>query len=75
MKRPCVGSVDKSDPKEIIWKTVPHRLLFAHERTLTWGPGGVAFVHPESDTKERTYMCLYEITYVNLSKFLLSYCI
>lgn len=64
MMRPCVGSMDKSKPKEIIWKTFPHRLFFARERTATWGPGGVAFLHPGSNMQEKTYMCLYKITYV-----------
>ncbi|GFP87444.1 histone deacetylase 5 [Phtheirospermum japonicum] len=60
MKRPCVGSMDKSKPKEIIWKTFPHRLFFARDRTDTWGPGGVAFLHPKSNVEEKTYMCLLE---------------
>ncbi|KAL0315693.1 UNVERIFIED_CONTAM: Histone deacetylase 5 [Sesamum radiatum] len=46
MQKPCVGSVDKTKPKEIIWKTFPHRLFFARV-TSTWGPGGVAFLHPK----------------------------
>lgn len=64
MQKPCIGSLDKSKPKEIIWKTFPHRLFFARERTTTWGPGGVAFLHPESNSEEKAYMCLYRITYV-----------
>ncbi|EPS65120.1 hypothetical protein M569_09656, partial [Genlisea aurea] len=62
MRRPCVGSRDKTMPKEIIWKTFPHRLFFAREYTATWGPGGVAFLHPRSNAAEKTYMCLYKIT-------------
>ncbi|KAG8379252.1 hypothetical protein BUALT_Bualt07G0069300 [Buddleja alternifolia] len=71
MKRPCVGSMDKSKPKEIKWKTFPHRLFFGRERTATWGPGGVAFLHPKSDVKERTYMCLYKITLEQFNDVLL----
>lgn len=67
MQKPCIGSLDKRKPKEIIWKTFPHRLFFARERTATWGPGGVAFLHPESNSEEKAYMCLYRITYVILS--------
>ncbi|KAK6123209.1 hypothetical protein DH2020_043066 [Rehmannia glutinosa] len=39
MKRPCVGSMDKSKPKEIIWKTFPHRLFFARDRAAHVGSG------------------------------------
>lgn len=59
-----MGAMDKSKPKEIIWKTFPHRLFFGRDRTATWGPGGVAFLHPSSNVQEKTYMCLYKITYV-----------
>ncbi|OVA00799.1 Histone deacetylase superfamily [Macleaya cordata] len=62
MQSPCSGSVDRSPPKEIMWKTVPHRLFFGRSRTRTWGAGGVAFLHPESDSRDRAYMCLYKIT-------------
>ncbi|KAK6123188.1 hypothetical protein DH2020_043090 [Rehmannia glutinosa] len=71
MKRPCVGSMDKSKPKEIIWKTFPHRLFFARDRTATWGPGGVAFLHPISNVEEKTYMCLYKITLEQFNDVLL----
>lgn len=63
MKKPCSGSMDKSPPKETLWKTVPHRLFFGRAYTGTWGPGGVAFLNPESNTQEKSYMCLYRITY------------
>ncbi|XP_010522651.1 PREDICTED: histone deacetylase 5-like [Tarenaya hassleriana] len=62
MKRACVGSMDKNLPKEILWETFPHRLFFGHESTVTWGEGGVAFVHPESNPEEKSHMCLYRIT-------------
>lgn len=71
MIRSCVGSMDKSKPKEIIWKTFPHRLFFARDRTATWGPGGVAFIHPSSNVDEKTYMCLYKITLEQFNDVLL----
>ena len=63
MKKPCRGAEDKTDPKEIAWKSFPHRLFFGRERSGTWGDGGVAFVDPVVDTREKTRMCLYKITY------------
>ncbi|XP_038878340.1 histone deacetylase 5 [Benincasa hispida] len=62
MNRPCTGSMDKTAPKEIMWKTFPHRLFFGREYTNTWGQGGVAFLHPESNSEEKSYLCLYRIT-------------
>ncbi|KAM1433764.1 hypothetical protein ACFXTH_015649 [Malus domestica] len=62
MKRPYLGCADKTPPKEIMWKTFPHRLFFGRESTLTWGPGGAAFLNPESNIQDKTYMCLYRIT-------------
>ncbi|KZV34693.1 histone deacetylase 5 [Dorcoceras hygrometricum] len=62
MRRPCVGAVNKSPWKEIMWKTFPHRLFFARDYNATWGAGGVAFLHPESNFQEKTYMCLYKIS-------------
>lgn len=63
MKKPCTGSMDKNLPKEILWKIFPHRLYFGRDSTRTWGPGGAAFLHPDSSVGEKTYMCLYKITY------------
>ncbi|KAB2609451.1 histone deacetylase 5-like [Pyrus ussuriensis x Pyrus communis] len=62
MKTPFLGCADKTPPKEIVWKTFPHRLFFGHESTATWGPGGVAFLNPESNILDKAYMCLYRIT-------------
>ncbi|KAJ6738588.1 HISTONE DEACETYLASE [Salix koriyanagi] len=62
MKKPCTGSMDKNLPKEILWKIFPHRLYFGRDSTRTWGPGGAAFLHPDSSVGEKTYMCLYKIT-------------
>ncbi|KAJ8553717.1 hypothetical protein K7X08_024395 [Anisodus acutangulus] len=60
-----------SKPKEITWKTFPHRLFFARERTATWGPGGVAFLHPKSNSDEKSYVCLYRITLEQFNDVLL----
>ncbi|ESQ31827.1 hypothetical protein EUTSA_v10003787mg [Eutrema salsugineum] len=62
MKRACVGSMDKSPPKEIMWETFPHRLFFGRESTVTWGVGGVAFTNPLANLTDQTHMCLYRIT-------------
>ncbi|KAK9926116.1 hypothetical protein M0R45_023363 [Rubus argutus] len=62
LQKPCVGSVDKTSPKEIMWKTFPYRLFFGREFSLSWGPGGVAFLDPESNSQDKTYICLYRIT-------------
>ncbi|XP_044477204.1 histone deacetylase 5 [Mangifera indica] len=62
MKKACSGSMDRNPPKETLWKTFPHRLFFGRNSTCTWGPGGVAFLNPESNNQEKTYLCLYRIT-------------
>ncbi|KAJ9140542.1 hypothetical protein P3X46_031177 [Hevea brasiliensis] len=62
MKEPCSGSMDRNPPKDILWKIFSHRLFFGRESSRTWGPGGVAFLHPESSVGEKAYMCLYRIT-------------
>ncbi|RZC60981.1 hypothetical protein C5167_022754 [Papaver somniferum] len=62
MQAPCCGSMDKNPPKEIMWKIVPHRFFIGRSKTRTWGAGGVAFLHPESDDNSESYMCLYKIT-------------
>ncbi|KAL1215106.1 Histone deacetylase 5 [Cardamine amara subsp. amara] len=62
MKKACVGSMDKSPPKEIVWETFPHRLFFGRESTVTWGVGGVAFTNPLTNLNYLTHMCLYRIT-------------
>ncbi|KAJ0643566.1 putative histone deacetylase [Helianthus annuus] len=71
MKRPCRGAVDKTKPTEVMWKTVPHRLFFGRESTATWGPGGVAFLNPEINNQEKTFMCLYRITLEQFNDVLL----
>ncbi|KAI3761285.1 hypothetical protein L1987_51697 [Smallanthus sonchifolius] len=71
MKRPCQGGVDKTKPKEVMWKTVPHSLFFGRESTVTWGPGGVAFLDPETNNQEKTFMCLYRITLEQFNDVLL----
>ncbi|WZY84652.1 hypothetical protein YC2023_031036 [Brassica napus] len=62
MKKVCVGSMDKTPPKQIMWESFPHRLFFGRESSVTWGVGGVAFINPLSDLNDRTHMCLYRIT-------------
>ncbi|GAA0149502.1 histone modifying enzyme [Lithospermum erythrorhizon] len=62
MRIPYAGSADKSPPKDILWMTFPHRLFFGRDFSATWGPGGVAFLHPESNIQEKSYLCLYRIT-------------
>ncbi|KAL7161222.1 hypothetical protein ACSBR2_041803 [Camellia fascicularis] len=71
MKNPCSGSLDKRPPKEIIWKTVPHRLFFGRDHTKTWGPGGVAFLDPESNSQDKAYLCIYRITLEQFNDVLL----
>ncbi|XVF49969.1 hypothetical protein PTKIN_Ptkin04bG0058800 [Pterospermum kingtungense] len=71
MKRPCSGSVDRNPPKEILWKTCPHRLFFGRDFTQTWGPGGAAFLHPQSNSQDKAYMCLYRITLEQFNDVLL----
>ena len=56
--------MDRSPPKDVMCKKIPHRLFFAHENTQTWGPGGVAFIHPDSSAEEEAYICMYRVTYV-----------
>nr|XP_019709911.1 histone deacetylase 5 isoform X5 [Elaeis guineensis] len=71
MNEPCPGSQDKSSPKGVIWKTVPHQLFFARSLTRTWGKGGVAFLHPESNKNDKAYMCMYRITLEQFNDVLL----
>ncbi|KDP31342.1 hypothetical protein JCGZ_11718 [Jatropha curcas] len=71
MRKPCSGSMDRNPPKAVLWKSFPHRLFFGRESTLTWGPGGAAFLHPESSVGEKTYLCLYRITLEQFNDVLL----
>ncbi|KAK3406388.1 hypothetical protein EUGRSUZ_K02530 [Eucalyptus grandis] len=71
MQKPCSGSMDKSPPKDILWKTFPHQLFFGRESTRTWGLGGVAFLHPESKNEDIVHMCLYKITLEQFNDVLL----
>ncbi|KAG5247347.1 histone deacetylase [Salix suchowensis] len=54
-----------------LWKIFPHRLYFGRDSTRTWGPGGAAFLHPDSSVGEKTYMCLYKITLEQFNDVLL----
>ncbi|KAI3976691.1 hypothetical protein MKX01_008549 [Papaver californicum] len=71
MQAPCSGSMDKNPPKEIVWKIAPHRFFLGRSKTRTWGAGGVAFLHPESDDSSNSYMCLYKITLEQFNDVLL----
>ncbi|KAG2646674.1 hypothetical protein PVAP13_2KG526600 [Panicum virgatum] len=62
MSIPCCGSRDTSSPRGTMWKTVPHRLLFGRSSTPCWGTGGVAFLNPEMNYNEKSYVCMYKIT-------------
>ncbi|KAG7955049.1 hypothetical protein I3843_11G051400 [Carya illinoinensis] len=62
MQKPCSGSMDRTPPKEIVWKSYPYRLFFGRESSSSWGPGGVAFLDPESKSQDKAYLCLYRIT-------------
>ncbi|KAF8664173.1 hypothetical protein HU200_054921 [Digitaria exilis] len=62
MSIPCCGSRDTSAPRGTMWKIVPHRLLFGRSFTPCWGTGGVAFLNPEINSNEKSYVCMYKIT-------------
>ncbi|KAK8934000.1 Histone deacetylase 5 [Platanthera zijinensis] len=62
MSEPSLGARDKSSPKDVKWKSVPHRLFFARSHSNAWGDGGAAFLNPESSTNDKTYMRCYRIT-------------
>ncbi|KAF5730197.1 histone deacetylase 5 [Tripterygium wilfordii] len=71
MNGACPGSMDRNPPKETLWRILPHRLFFGHSSTRTWGPGGVAFLNPESKIQDKTYMCLHKITLEQFNDILL----
>ncbi|XP_057950645.1 histone deacetylase 5-like [Malania oleifera] len=71
MRKQYSGSMNKSPPKEILWKIVSHRLFFGHNHTPTWGPGGVAFLCPDSDQEDKAFVCLYRITLEQFNDVLL----
>ncbi|MQL98803.1 hypothetical protein Taro_031515 [Colocasia esculenta] len=71
MKNPCRGSNDKTSPKGILWKVIPHQLFFGRSSSQTWGKGGVAFIHPKRNDVAKTYMCFYRITFEQFNDVLL----
>ncbi|KAJ3697970.1 hypothetical protein LUZ61_001675 [Rhynchospora tenuis] len=71
MNIPCCGCCDTSTPKDIMWRTVPHRLFFGGTCDPCWGDGGVAYLHPERDEKERVHVCIYKITLEQFNDILL----
>ncbi|XP_047064907.1 histone deacetylase 5-like [Lolium rigidum] len=58
----CFGSHDTSPPRGTMWKNVPHRLFFGRSSTPCWGTGGVAFLNPEINYNDKSYICMYKIT-------------
>ncbi|KAH7528921.1 hypothetical protein FEM48_Zijuj05G0129000 [Ziziphus jujuba var. spinosa] len=71
LQRPLPGCMDKSPPKGTLWKILPYRLFFGRNFSRSWGPGGVAFINPEVNIHEKTYMCLYRITLEQFNDVLL----
>ncbi|KAI3783029.1 hypothetical protein L2E82_13091 [Cichorium intybus] len=51
--------------------TLERRISNLVESTVTWGPGGVAFVNPEANNQHKTFMCLYRITLEQFNDVLL----
>ncbi|KAH1201479.1 Histone deacetylase 5 [Glycine max] len=62
MKKDCSGSVNRTLPKAILWKTFPCHIFFGCDSSHSWGVGGVAFLNPEKNFQHNTYMCLYKIS-------------
>lgn len=62
MQKPCSGSVNKTLPYQILWKTFPCHIFFGRDSSHSWGPGGVAFLNPERNSQHKTYMCMYKIS-------------
>lgn len=62
MQKSCSGSMNKTLPDEVFWKTFPCHILFGRESSHSWGPGGVAFLNPEKNSQHKTYMCMYKIS-------------
>ncbi|KAK7265859.1 hypothetical protein RJT34_33483 [Clitoria ternatea] len=62
MQKNCLGSMDRTLPKEILWKTFPCPIFFGRDSSHSWGLGGVAFLNPEKNFQHKTYMCLYKIS-------------
>ncbi|KAG5039409.1 hypothetical protein JHK85_011885 [Glycine max] len=62
MQKGCSGSVNRTLPKEILWKTFPCHIFFGRDSSHSWGMGGIAFLNPEKSFQHNTYMCLYKIS-------------
>jgi histone deacetylase 6 len=62
MQKPCSGSVNKTLPYQILWKTFPCHIFFGRDSSHSWGPGGVAFLNPERNSQHKTYMCMHKIS-------------
>ncbi|KAK2357613.1 histone deacetylase [Trifolium repens] len=62
MQKPCSGSVNKTLPNQILWKSFPCHIFFGRDSSHSWGPGGVAFLNPERNSQHKTYMCMHKIS-------------
>ncbi|RDX91805.1 Histone deacetylase 5, partial [Mucuna pruriens] len=62
MQKHCSGSVNRTLPKEILWKTFPCHIFFGRDSSHSWGLGGVAFLNPDKNFQHNTHMCLYKIS-------------
>ncbi|KAK7347341.1 hypothetical protein VNO80_21871 [Phaseolus coccineus] len=62
MVKQCSGSVNRTLPKEIMWKTFPCDIFFGRDSSYSWGLGGVAFLNPEKKLEGKTHMCMYKIS-------------
>lgn len=62
MVKQCSGSVNRTLPKEIMWKTFPCDIFFGRDSSYSWGLGGVAFLNPEKIIEGKTHMCMYKIS-------------
>ncbi|XP_045789101.1 histone deacetylase 5-like [Trifolium pratense] len=71
LQKPCSGSVNKTLPNEILWKTFPCHIFFGRDSSRSWGPGGVAFLNPEKNSQHKTHMCMYKISLEQFNDILL----
>eukprot|EP00243_Klebsormidium_subtile_P004427 TRINITY_DN18401_c0_g1_i1.p1 TRINITY_DN18401_c0_g1~~TRINITY_DN18401_c0_g1_i1.p1 ORF type:complete len:323 (-),score=48.47 TRINITY_DN18401_c0_g1_i1:767-1735(-) len=53
---------DPTPPTAIEAFVVPHRLFFAHEKSVTWGVGGVSFITSKETPDSKTVIRAYRIT-------------
>ncbi|GAQ82531.1 histone deacetylase complex catalytic component HDA1 [Klebsormidium nitens] len=53
---------DPTPPTAIDAFVVPHRLFFAHEKSVTWGAGGVSFITSKETPDSKTIIRAYRVT-------------